>query len=521
MFVVGGPVTLVLYFFTLRKMSPKMARTTWMLVSPPFALGQAATRAVVQGKIAYVCREMEERKWHAISRDAAIRDLRRAVFAHNLGAYYQRAFTEQEEDPCSVDFFSLSGTSAMPDVLLLACEGLVLFVLVSLSHSGYNLDFCKAIFPDARFRLRGKEDIVDEDVKAEKDLVEHLAVTGASPELEQQGYTLVAQNLHKWFGSFEAVKGINLALRRGECFGLLGVNGAGKSTTFQMLAGLVDLSSGDAYMSDVRLSKSRRQWQSFIGYCPQTNGLLEKLSAFEHLRLFARLRGIPGFLVEGVVQAAISLVDVEKYARNQCGTYSGGNKRKLSIALAILGNPRVIFLDEPFAGIDIVARNTITGRLATMRIEGNVPVVFTSHGMEECETACDRMCIMVGGQMTCLGTLQHLRDKFGTGYTMQLVRARTEPPPAATEGGAAPSEIKSSQTLEEDVLSLFPGARVLGTHDNVHDFHVKEKLCWSTMFEKVALLEESYTFAHVLIQDTNLEQIFISFAEKRSPVTEV
>ncbi|XP_072142375.1 uncharacterized protein [Dermacentor andersoni] len=373
MFVVGGPVTLLLYLLTLRKMSPKMARTTWMLVSPPFALGQAATRAVVRGKIAYVCREMEARKWHAIGRDAAIRDLRRALSAHNLGAYYQRAFTEQEEDPCSVGFFSLSVTSAMPDVLLLACEGLVLFVLVSLSHSGYNLDFRKAIFPDARFLLRGKEDIVDEDVKAEKDLVEHLADTGSSPELEQQGYTLVAQNLHKWFGSLEAVKGINLALRRGECFGLLGVNGAGKSTTFQMLAGLVDLSSGDAYMSDVRLSRSRRQW---------------------------------------------------------------------------------------WQQAKVVNRSSHPGKS-----QGDLP----------------RRAIR-----------RHRRRGQEHDYWQACYDAHR-------------------------------GKRTSGVHvsRNVHDFHVKKKLCWSTMFEKVALLEESYTFAHVLIQDTNLEQIFLSFAEKRSAVTEV
>ncbi|KAH7966462.1 hypothetical protein HPB49_016544 [Dermacentor silvarum] len=169
------------------------------------------------------------------------------------------AVTEVEEDPCSVSFFSLSANSAMPDILLLACEGLVLFVLVSLSHSGYHLDLRKAISPGARFLRHEKEDITDEDVKAEKELAERLAATGASQDLEHQGYTLVAHNLHKWFGSFEAVKGINLALRRGECFGLLGVNGAGKSTTFQMLSGLLDLSSGDAYMSDVRLSSSRRQ----------------------------------------------------------------------------------------------------------------------------------------------------------------------------------------------------------------------------------------------------------------------
>ncbi|KAH7966304.1 hypothetical protein HPB49_015210 [Dermacentor silvarum] len=136
-------------------------------------------------------------------------------------------------------------------------------------------------------------------------------------------------------------------------------------------------------------------------------------------------------------------------------------------------------------------------------------------GMEECETACDRMCIMVAGQMTCLGTLPHLRDKFGTGYTMQLVMAHTKPPAGEVESADIPMEGKASKTLDEKVANLFPGVRVLGKHDNVHTYHVKEKLPWSIVFEKVEELEESHTFRHVMVQDTNLEQIFIAFAEKQ------
>ncbi|XP_075535067.1 ATP-binding cassette sub-family A member 2-like [Dermacentor variabilis] len=431
-----------------------------------------------------------------------------------IGAFAE-AVTAEQMDPCSASVFSLSEKSPMVEILIMACEGLVIFVILSFLHSGYYLDMGSTFCPERRFARGPLEEITDEDVKAEKELAERLAANGASAELEQQGCILVAHDLRKSFGYFQAVKGISLALRRGECFGLLGVNGAGKSTTFQMLAGLLELSSGEAYMSDVKLSASRRRWQSFIGYCPQTNGLLEKLNAFEHLRLFARLRGIPEPQIEAAVQAAITLVDLEKHASKWCGTYSGGNKRKLSIAVAILGNPRVIFLDEPFAGIDVVSRTKVTGRLAALRTEGNRAVVFTSHGMEECETACDRMCIMVAGQMTCLGTLPHLRDKFGTGYTMQLVLARTEPPEKEVNPADQPMEGKTNKALDQDVTNLFPGVRVLGDHDNVHAYHIKEKLPWSAVFQKVEELEESHAFSHVMVQDTNLEQIFIAFAEKK------
>ncbi|XP_065292606.1 phospholipid-transporting ATPase ABCA3-like isoform X2 [Dermacentor albipictus] len=502
-----APVTTLLFALSAHYTSSlRMSRMLCVLVSPPFALGQAATKAITRGKIAHICAQ------------ARALDVHRAVGTHGFEAHYWpfvEAVTAEKTHPCGVSFFSLSGNSPLVEILIMACEGLLIFVLLSFLHSGHYADMRSIFCPERRFAQGSSEEITDEDVKAEKELAERLAANGASAEWEQQGCILVAHDLRKSYGSFQAVKGISLALRRGECFGLLGVNGAGKSTTFQMLAGLLELSSGEAYMSDVKLSVSRRRWQSFIGYCPQTNGLLEKLNAFEQLRLFARLRGIPEPQIEAAVQAVITLVDVEKHASKWCGTYSGGNKRKLSIAVAILGNPRVVFLDEPFAGIDVVSRTKITGRLAALRTEGNRAMVFTSHGMEECETACDRMCIMVAGQMTCLGTLPHLRDKFGTGYTMQLVMARTEPPAKEVNPADQPMEGKTSKALDQDVANLFPGVRVLGDHDNVHAYHIKEKLPWSAVFEKVEELEESHAFSHVMVQDTNLEQIFIAFAQKK------
>ncbi|XP_075742280.1 phospholipid-transporting ATPase ABCA3 [Rhipicephalus microplus] len=524
LFVIGGPVTWVLYMLSLVEVSyPRLVRAAFMLLSPPFALAQAAITAVMEGKIGYFCSIHSDKKSRARVSAPVKQNLRLPARGETfLRVGFDKKINYEEEDPCSVSFFSMSEHSVLPDILLLVVEGLVLFVILSLVHSGYGLSLRKIIDAVHGAPPRGSENALDEDVKTERELVEHLAKTGASPELERLGYTLVAHDLSKWFGSFQAVKGTSVAIRRGECFGLLGVNGAGKSTTFQMLTGLLHLSAGEAYMSDVKLTSSLRKWQSYIGYCPQDNGLLEKLTAFEHLRLFAGLRGVPDSVVETAVHAAVQFVDVEQHADKPCGTYSGGNKRKLSIALAMLGNPRVIFLDEPYAGVDIVSRNKINDRVATMRTGLKVPVVITSHGMEECERACDRLCIMVAGEMTCLGTMQHLRDKFGTGYTMQLVVARREPTGTQVSAAeATTAEVKSNQALDKDVVALFPEVRVLGAHDNVHDYHVKEKLSWSTVFEKVEQLEESHKFSHVLIQDTNLEQIFISFAEKRAEAHEV
>ncbi|KAH8009223.1 hypothetical protein HPB51_013412 [Rhipicephalus microplus] len=382
LFVIGGPVTWVLYMLSLVEVPyPRLVRAAFMLLSPPFALAQAAITAVMEGKIGYFCAIHSDKKSRARVSAPAKQNLRLAARGETfLRVGFDKKINYEEEDPCSVSFFSMSEHSVLPDILLLVVEGLVLFVILSLVYSGYGLSLRKIIDAVHGAPPRGSENALDEDVKTERELVERLAKTGASPELERLGYTLVAHDLRKWFGSFQAVKGTSVAIRRGECFGLLGVNGAGKSTTFQMLTGLLHLSAGEAYMSDVKLTSSLRKWQSYIGYCPQYNGLLEKLTAFEHLRLFAGLRGVPDNVVETAVHAAVQFVDVEQHADKPCGTYSGGNKRKLSIALAMLGNPRVIFLDEPYAGVDIVSRNKINDRVATMRTGVKVPVVITSHG---------------------------------------------------------------------------------------------------------------------------------------------
>ncbi|KAL1466073.1 hypothetical protein MTO96_026884 [Rhipicephalus appendiculatus] len=513
-FVVGGPVAFTLFGFVYEEFGYWITRTAFMSW-PPFGLSQSIAQAILLGERSCLNPDMKSSPTtaHRVKNGSGV--VEKTVFGFGASYIVEAGVVAGiPGETCGRGLFSLSKESVLADIGILLCQGLFLFTAVSLLHSGYNINPFTS-FSAAR-RRDGEQAALDEDVRAEKEFAERLAAVGASPQLEEEGYTLVAHDLYKSYGFVKAVRGISLALRRAECFGLLGVNGAGKTTAFQMLAGLLYPTSGDAYMSKATLSTSRRKWQSYIGYCPQSNGLLDKLNAFEVLRLFARLRGVPECNVEAAVRSVIAHTDLDEHADKRCGVYSGGNKRKLSVAVALLGNPRVLFFDEPYAGVDVIARNKISARIARMRIESNIPAVLSSQGMGECETSCDRLCIMVAGQMTCLGTLQHLRDKFGTGFTMKLVQARATF--SSTEGGAGgepTTKIKSGHALDKDVADLFPGVRVIGVHENAHDYHIAQKLPWSVMFEKVEQLEKSYTLSHVLIQDTSLEQIFVAFATKR------
>ncbi|KAH7946435.1 hypothetical protein HPB49_024941 [Dermacentor silvarum] len=214
----------------------------------------------------------------------------------------------------------------------------------------------------------------DEDVAAEWTAVETMCETGNFGES-----TLVARRMHKSFGALQAVKELSFALRPAECFGLLGVNGAGKSTTFRMLTGLTQMTYGEAFMRDAVLSQDPRKWQSRIGYCPQVNALIGKLTAYESLYLFGRLRGVPEESLPDAIERIIDIADLREHAAKKCDYYSGGNLRKLSIAVALVGLPEVVFLDEPYAGVDVLARARIDKKLNRIKERTGCSIVLTSH----------------------------------------------------------------------------------------------------------------------------------------------
>ncbi|CAI8011243.1 Phospholipid-transporting ATPase ABCA1 [Geodia barretti] len=218
--------------------------------------------------------------------------------------------------------------------------------------------------------------------------------------------------------SKRAVNSVCLAIPRGEFFGFVGVNGAGKTSTFGMLTGDITPSSGTAFVSGCDIRTDMKSVQQQIGYCPQFDALIERMTGRELLTMFARLRGIPESRIRDVVTSTINKLDLAKYGNRQCGKYSGGNKRKLSTAIALIGDPPILFLDEPTTGMDPGTRRYLWDVLTGVTREGR-SIILTTHSMEECEALCTRLTIMVNGEFKCLGSIQHLKSKFGSGYTLQ------------------------------------------------------------------------------------------------------
>lgn len=156
-----------------------------------------------------------------------------------------------------------------------------------------------------------------------------------------------------------------------------------------------------------------------IGYCPQFDAIIGELTGEEMLALMAGLRGVPQEISQKLINRLVSLVDLTECCKRPCSTYSGGNKRKLSTAMALVGQPPLVFLDEPTSGVDPVSRRKVWEAVRDATANGQ-SVVLTSHSMDECENLCSKVVIMAKGNLRCVGTTQHLKAKFGQGYTVQI-----------------------------------------------------------------------------------------------------
>uniref|UniRef100_A0A803W5A0 ABC transporter domain-containing protein n=1 Tax=Ficedula albicollis TaxID=59894 RepID=A0A803W5A0_FICAL len=331
---------------------------------------------------------------------------------------------------------------------------------------------------------------------------ERKKVLESPPELlSSLSSPLVIKELTKVYDSREsllAVDRISLAVSKGECFGLLGFNGAGKTTTFKMLTGDESITSGDAFVDGHSiLANIKKVPRQRIGYCPQFDALLEHMTGRETLSMYARLRGIPerygGSCVENMLRGLL----LEPHADRLVRTYSGGNKRKLSAGIALIGGPPVIFLDEPSTGMDPVARRLLWDAVTRTR-ECGKSIIFTSHSMEECEALCTRLAIMVNGQFKCLGSPQHLKSKFGSGYTL-LAKTRGE-------------EEGELQAFKAFVEKTFPGSVLKHEHQGMVHYHLTNKnLSWAQVFGALEKAKEKYRLEDYSVSQISLEQVFMSF----------
>ena len=214
---------------------------------------------------------------------------------------------------------------------------------------------------------------------------------------------IVASNLQKHYGDFHALKGVSFAIREGECFGLLGHNGAGKSTTMKMIYGLSTVEEGSLTIFDEPISLTPPKIKHRLGVVPQEDNLDPDLPVLENLEVYAGLFGVSRRQARESSLEMLSFMGLESKEQSPVDTLSGGQKRRLIIARALLNHPQLLILDEPTTGLDPQGRHLVWQKLRALKSEG-VTLILTTHYMEEAAQLCDRLIIMHEGLVLTEGT---------------------------------------------------------------------------------------------------------------------
>ena len=230
---------------------------------------------------------------------------------------------------------------------------------------------------------------------------------------------LTAKNLRKSFDGRKAVDRVSFTISKGEIFGLLGPNGAGKTTTIRILSTVLEPDRGDVIIGGHSIRKNPDAVRRLIGVCPQELALYEELSAMDNLVFFGRMVGLSGSEAKAQAMARLKLVGLRGRARGRIDKFSGGMKRRVNLAVSLMGHPRLLFLDEPTVGIDPQSRNNIYETIEGLRSRG-MTILYTTHYMEEASRLCDRVAIIDNGRIIAMDTPLTLRSRIGPPESVTL-----------------------------------------------------------------------------------------------------
>lgn len=219
-------------------------------------------------------------------------------------------------------------------------------------------------------------------------------------------------DLTKKYKDFVAVNHLNLQVEQGELFSLLGVNGAGKTTTIKMLTGLIQPTSGNAFLNGNRICKDIAAVKSIIAVSPQETAVAPGLSVRENLSLMCGVHGLTKQEQNSKIKEIADLLGLKTVIQKKAGRLSGGWQRRLSIAMALISEPEILFLDEPTLGLDVLARSDLWNFLRTLK--GKTTIILTTHDLEEAEALSDRIAIMKDGKLLACDTAEKMKEKTNT-----------------------------------------------------------------------------------------------------------
>ncbi|XP_006872355.1 PREDICTED: ATP-binding cassette sub-family A member 5 [Chrysochloris asiatica] len=351
----------------------------------------------------------------------------------------------------------------------------------------------------------------DEDVKAERLKVRELMTC---PCCEEKPAIMVC-NLHKEYDDKKdfltrkikkvATKYVSFCVKKGEILGLLGPNGAGKSTIINILVGDIEPSSGQIFLGGYTSEPTEGDdCTKYLGYCPQLNPLWPDSTLQEHFEIYGAVKGMSANDMKEVISRISNVLDLKEHLQKTIKKLPAGIKRKLCFALSMLGNPQVTLLDEPSTGMDPKAKQHMWRAIRTAFKNKKRAAILTTHYMEEAEAVCDRVAIMVSGQLRCIGTVQHLKSKFGKGYFLEI----------KLKDWIENLEI---DRLQREIQYIFPNASRQESFSSILAFKIPKEDVQSLSQSFSKLEEAKHTFAieEYSFSQATLEQVFVELTKEQ------
>lgn len=308
---------------------------------------------------------------------------------------------------------------------------------------------------------------------------------------------LEVKNLRKSYESLVAVDGVSFEIQPGEIFGLLGPNGAGKSTTMLMIAGLIPRDAGEIRLDGKSFNPTDPSMRRLLGVVPQELAIYPELTALENLRFFGQLYGIKGPALKERIDSALERVGLTGRATDWSGHFSGGMKRRLNFAIALLHHPKLLILDEPTVGVDPQSRSHLLQCVRDLHAEG-VAVIYASHYMEEVQTICERVAIMDHGKILAMDHLHALLGRMSADLRLRISK------PAANVARQL-SKLAEVQDAEDGELDIIVSQDQRG-----------DEKTFETLSKVTNLLTETGVTLHaVKTHEPNLERLFLELTGSR------
>ncbi|BBN10058.1 ABC-2 type transport system ATP-binding protein [Marchantia polymorpha subsp. ruderalis] len=341
-------------------------------------------------------------------------------------------------------------------------------------------------------------DMEKPDVAAERARVEQLR------DMPSNTCAIVCDDLKKVYPGKDgnqdkyAVRGLSLGVETGECFGMLGPNGAGKSTTINMMIGLLTPSSGTAYIHGLDITRDMNRIYTSMGVCPQHDLIWEQLTGREHLLFYGRLKNLKGPALWNAVDASLKSVNLfdRGVGDKKTKEYSGGMKRRLSVAISLIGDPKVVYMDEPSTGLDPASRSNLWNIVKEAKKDR--AIILTTHSMEEAEALCDRLCIFVNGQLQCIGDSKELTSRYGGVYVLTVT-----------------TPVEKEQEVIDLVETLSRHSQKIYGLAGTQKFELpKAEVQIARVFSTVERAKQRLRIQAWGISDTTLEDVFIKVARE-------